>query len=810
MPKEKKPKLNLVALSALPEPIKQAGSARELCQKCGRLEKNGAPQGAFVPTVYTRKVLVVTDTPMNAEEIDELYALARKAGYGPLDIARVPAVRCRKTTPSMQQIRCCRPFVLRCIELLKPQLILAMGASALRSVTNDGKMTNVTKLRGRAIPVPNTEAVCYASYSVNSVLLGSLHYGPRIVEDLQRQAKPEVARPANQLPEVVGWVGFDTEYAPDKSLLTVGVANMKAAKAVEPGEDDFYDTLGEIAACDSGTGLVGHSVSGDVDRLVELGIARAEWVSGEATLDSLLLARLKDENRGKGGYDLEGLLCSDRNVKPWKQDTIIYSKEDATKWPVELRKERCRLDAWASVILAEGLVGDPEIIRMPVKLIHQVAMSLHRIRHAGVYIDAQKFQELETRLDMERHRAKDLLTKKAQALGMTDFQPTNDGHIRELLYERMGLPVTKTTRKNSLAAVDKVTLKQFDREEVKLLLAFNSADKAYTTNIEGLKELVQPTGRRWALYLPVNINPLGARTGRRSSERPNMQNWPVPMRQMVVSRFAWGVILENDYKSLEIFLLGYEAGDDKLIDYFANRGGYIAIAKELWKMDVKKGTNEYRATKSVVLGTNYNMQTPLMADNLWNAVGVRFSSDYDEHVRKTDELRNGYLKMFPGIPRYMDRQERFLLKHGYVVTKIGQVRHLPLSDGRNTPGYGHLLNQAINFPIQGLASAVTGSALIDCEKALVETYFKGNLVEYHARLMNHVDDNGQFTWPYMPIAVNEVHDNLVHDVPGLYAEQARAIVKERMETGETLRRILPDLPPLKVETKIGNHWGVED
>jgi DNA polymerase I-like protein with 3'-5' exonuclease and polymerase domains len=458
--------------------------------------------------------------------------------------------------------------------------------------------------------------------------------------------------------------GFDTEYAPDGEILTVGIGGLSQAVAVEPADAEFYDVLGEIANAEEAAALVGHSVSGDVDQLVSLGLARPDWVTGKRTRDSLLLARLKDENRGKGGYDLESLLCSENNVEPWKQDTVIYSKTDATKWPVDLRKERCRLDAWASLQLAAKYAGDTEIQGMPLSLIHQIALSLHRIRHAGVFIDKAKLDKLEYELQTTREIARDKLTKLAQGYGVTEFNPTNDSDIRDLLFKRMGLAVTKKTRKEKLPAVDQVTLKQYaDKPEVKLLLEFNKADKAYSTNVEGVKKLVQPGNipGKDLYYLPVNINPLGARTGRRSSERPNMQNWPVPMRQMVVSRFPGGIILENDYKSLEVFLLAYEAQDYKLDDFFRNRGGYIAIAKELWGMDVKKGSPEYKATKSVVLGTNYNMQTPLMAENLWNAVGVRFSSDYKEHEKQTDKLRRGYLKLFPGIPKYMDRQESFLL-----------------------------------------------------------------------------------------------------------------------------------------------------
>jgi DNA polymerase I-like protein with 3'-5' exonuclease and polymerase domains len=149
----------------------------------------------------------------------------------------------------------------------------------------------------------------------------------------------------------------------------------------------------------------------------------------------------------------------------------------------------------------------------------------------------------------------------------------------------------------------------------------------------------------------------------------------------------------------------------------------------------------------------------------------------------------------------MARQKQYLLDHGYVVSKIGQVRHLP-HDGPDTPGFGRLVNQAINFPIQSLAAAVTGSALLDCEAAFCAEY-DISLVEYHDRLMRK-------DWPLMPLITNEVHDNLVFDMPDRRRDFAVRLIKECMESAKTLKGLLPGFSaPLKVDTKLGPHWGME-
>lgn len=84
-------------------------------------------------------------------------------------------------------------------------------------------------------------------------------------------------------------------------------------------------------------------------------MAKETWLRGEDLKDSLLLARMVDENRGKGSYGLEALLLSEFNYIPWKAETekIFKKEKDARAWTPEQRRERCRIDAWATRILAE-------------------------------------------------------------------------------------------------------------------------------------------------------------------------------------------------------------------------------------------------------------------------------------------------------------------------------------------------------------------------------------------------------------------------------------------------------------------------
>ena len=601
------------------------------------------------------------------------------------------------------------------------------------------------------------------------------------------------------------YIALDTEYDKNNRLLTVGVADTKRAKSYD------RDLLGvgfKTQIFKSAAWLAGHSLSGDIDQLVKVHLAKKEWVDGRKTLDSLLLARMVDENRL--GYDLETLLCSGHQVNPWKYKTEAYSKTDASLWPAELRAERCRLDAWASAVLVEELAGKvPVAIRT---FTHQVAMVIHRILLAGAFVDLKAFEEMGQSLGKDVHHKADLLKRAAYKTGMKEFSPTNYNHIRELLYKRLNLRGEQKTKSGKLS-VDRIALKQHaDQKVVKLLMEYNRIEKQYSTwyghaertsknpPLKGLIETIGPgTGR-----LQFRINPLGARTGRRSSSAPNSQNWPKAVRSIIKSRWKNGLIGDFDYEKLEPNILGWCAPEPLLLEYFGKGGpGYIGIARDIFNRKVEKDTPDYRVAKAIVLGTHYGAQAFKIGSQLWYDLGIKLSGDWEDHIEATAKLREKYLGRFPGVKVFMRNQRKAVIQRQCVVSPTGRVRHLPCPDGEETPGFGHLVNQAINFPIQSMAADVTGSALIDVENCLTSNYGY-DIIQYHQMLLER-------QYPKMPLLINEVHDDLVFDLPGSLAKDATKLIVETMREVPTLRRLCPEFNlELNVDASVSPRWGKKE
>lgn len=797
----------LIALSSLRAPYDYAKPARALCQTCGRWD--GAPSLHQDIEGWTGEILLLVGQRVNEEELAYLYKSLHDAGISEISTLIVDAVRCTGKSPTMKQIRACRPFLVGLVAEHKPQYVLAFGSVALRAAVNDGKLKKITPIRGKEYVFHGLETQdtkVYGTYTLSEIT-SNYALGERLKEDLLRclpRGLPRLAVPQPGLPRG-DYAGVDSEFMPDGRVVTVSVADRVSATAYDV--TDRAGVTGVLRQLNRTRTLVGHNLSVDIDALARLSrgfklpIRQMErWTQGKDIEDSLVLSRMVDENRGKGAYALETLLRSNHHAPQWKETDTEIDVTNPLSWPVDYRVERCRLDGWAPTVLCDEL---REHAQGPIELTHRITQTLRRIYHAGARVDEAYFKTLTRGFSRDAAKAKQTLSILAAKMGFTEFSPTNDNHLRDILFKRYKLKAEEFTKETKLPSVNKTFLKKYkDHEFVKALLEFNLHDKRSSTYGGGLanKFSISPDGYP---VLRFRINPLGARTGRRSSEKPNAQNFPKDVRRIIISRFDDGVILDSDYSKLEVILFAFMAKEWKLLEFFQGPNGYIAVGKELFGTEIKEDTDQYRTIKSIVLGIQYGMGAYKLAYQLWNVVGVKLSSDWETHVEKASQLRNKYLSKFTGIKRYMWNQKQTLLKKHCVSSLTGRVRHLPCPYGEETPGFGHLLNQAINFPTQSLASDVTGSAMVDLEAALLSKYHL-TYEEYHWRLMVGKP-------PSMPLLINEVHDALVFDLPKKGRRENVELIETLQREVPTLRKLIPDFTiPLNTGRKLGHRWSDND
>jgi DNA polymerase I-like protein with 3'-5' exonuclease and polymerase domains len=403
---------------------------------------------------------------------------------------------------------------------------------------------------------------------------------------------------------------------------------------------------------------------------------------------------------------------------------------------------------------------------------------------------------------------------------MKEFVGTNDNHIRELVYQKIKMPITRRTREDDLPSVDKIALTEMLPRVPQLqdLISFNENDKLVKgwygggkTKTPSVQELLQPFPKNPSkALLHFIINPLGTKTGRRSSggdfdedkkvDARNSQNWPAIARAMIVSRWKGGKIGCVDYSSLEPIIQSWIARDELLFDIFYNGNGYFDIAKEIFGYTVtSKEDKIYKLTKNTYLGVAYLMGKWLMAQNFWNILGIRLSSDYKTHEAEVDKLRLKMLKTFKGLSHYQDKQRAFVARHQYVTSPSGRIRHLP-HNGTGERGFKRIENQAVNFPVQSFASDITASAIMDYEEEVLHEH-KLSYSDWHYALLNNPAD------PPCSVLFNEVHDEADADLHPSSGKRDLEILEDAVTNVRSIKALVPDFDiDLRHTIHVGRSW----
>jgi DNA polymerase-1 len=137
----------------------------------------------------------------------------------------------------------------------------------------------------------------------------------------------------------------------------------------------------------------------------------------------------------------------------------------------------------------------------------------------GIAVDRGELEALNTRLTAETRR----LGEQLREVVGRDFNLNSPIQLRQILYDERGLSPGKKTKTG--LSTDAATLEKL-RDEwpefIEPLLQYREVEKLRSTYGEGLLAEVAADGRIHATF-----NQTVARTGRLSSDQPNLHNIPV-------------------------------------------------------------------------------------------------------------------------------------------------------------------------------------------------------------------------------------------------------------------------------------------
>ena len=427
-----------------------------------------------------------------------------------------------------------------------------------------------------------------------------------------------------------------------------------------------------------------------------------------------------------------------------------YSAEDAD---VALQLHRT---LWPRIEAVPALRALYERIEQPLVPV------LLDMEHTGVLIDAEMLRRQSHEL------SKRLLELQGQAHAAAGgpFNVDSPKQLQEILFGKLGLPVTRRTSTGQPSTAEDV-LEELagDYELPRLVLEYRGMAKLRSTYTDKLPGQVNPrTGRVHTSY-----HQAVAATGRLSSTDPNLQNIPIrtPEGRRIRQAFVappGHVILAADYSQIELRIMAHLSGDEGLLAAFAaDRDVHQATAAEVFGVAPSEVTaDQRRAAKAINFGLIYGMS----AFGLARQLGIERGA--------AQQYVDLYFQRYPGVKRYMDETRAAAREQGYVETVFGRRLHLPDIRARNQQLRQYAERSAINAPMQGTAADIIKCAMIEVHRWLAGSP--------DARL------------------VMQVHDELVLEVAVDAVPRIESGLRERMAAAASLR------VPLRVDVGQGANW----
>ena len=230
-----------------------------------------------------------------------------------------------------------------------------------------------------------------------------------------------------------------------------------------------------------------------------------------------------------------------------------------------------------------------------------------------------------------------------------------------------------------------------------------------------------------------------ARTGRLSSDQPNLHNIPVRTDEGRQFRKAFvpapgTTLLVADYNQIELRCIAHLAQDPGLIGAFTSGEDiHNATAARVFGVEPTDVSVEQRSkAKMVSYGLAYGMEA--------YGLGQRLNIPTDEAA----VILDAYFVAFPNVKEYMDSTVIEARERGYTETLFGRRRPIPELMNSNFRVRQAGERQAMNAGIQGLAADIFKVALVHIDEALVAGSYDSRVVlQVHDEVIVEVPDDEQ-------------------------------------------------------------------
>ena len=424
-------------------------------------------------------------------------------------------------------------------------------------------------------------------------------------------------------------------------------------------------------------------------------------------------------------------------------------------------------DADITLLACETLA--PEIKNLALQdLMERVELPLipvlMRMEMNGVLLDTDRLRTLSGSFQKQL----EALEAEIHTLAGEPFNIKSSQQLGLILFEKLGLPVQKKTKKKTGYSTDVEVLTKLAamHELPALVLRHRALAKLKSTYVDALMDLIDPqTGR-----VHTSFNQTVTATGRLSSSDPNLQNIPIrtaegrEIRKAFVPPDGWR-ILSADYSQVELRILAHYSEDQILIRAFeADEDIHTRTACEVFAIDPQMISDELRRHAKVInFGIIYGMGPFSLAQDL--GISQKMAKTYIDN----------YFSRYQGVKGFIDQTIETARATRQTSTLLGRIRLLPEIDSKNHNIRQFAERTAVNTPIQGTAADLIKLAMIEVDRRLLTENFRARMLL-------------------------SVHDEIVLEAPREEIDPVGDLVRSTMENVWELA------VPLKVNLAVGTNW----
>jgi DNA polymerase-1 len=512
----------------------------------------------------------------------------------------------------------------------------------------------------------------------------------------------------------------------------VGRSDLRGLAVLGVGDvESIWISSALLHSSDVAKALSAHAIIGADTRNLLRSLATQIGVKPTVALDVSIAAYLVDP--ASGGYELAQValrfaqIVLDESIQQ-PQGQFSFDQPDDASDELIAASAAAQVDALRQLApILRARLADDGMLDLYNNIENPLISVLAKMEVVGIGVDKVRLQGLADYLAGEVAQLESEIHQQAGH----PFLVNSTKQLQVVLFEELGLATQKKT-KTGFSTDAQSLEKLIDQHPIiPLLLRYREVEKLRSTYGTALLAEVAADGR-----IHASFSQTVARTGRLSSEHPNLHNIPVRseegkrFRECFVPR-AGASFCVADYNQIELRVIAHLAQDPGLIEAFrTGQDIHTATAARVFDVQPSEVTSAHRSkAKMVSYGLAYGMEAYGLAQRLAIEVG------------EADQILKAYFAAFPAIRKYMDDTVAQARSRGYTETLFGRRRQIPelVSDNFRIRQAGE--RQAMNAGIQGLAADIFKVALVDLDRSLENAGLASRIIlQVHDEILVEVPD----------------------------------------------------------------------